>query len=381
MINGNARPVAQSLKQQADLNYWQTKVIDQFFSQSGTLRYHALDAKDGSTKAYEIPFLALARYFNSHFEGGIKSIQLQVETPNQMALNGGRHQVDTPKASFTYWYEHGTHVVANGKLCIQYDENQKIELFDFHITSYEEYVRRGHVVELARPLHDWLKEWHKTNEITKQSPEMNKKGKARQFKSPNTVPPDIDIPQTKLDGLVLSKSVSQFLEMAEVMVQMAPLFQFAQTNPCLPAYIALDLYMAQVNANNINPTPNNGQTNGPAAGQRTPGPGSQQFPTGAGVSPAPGHLSLPSVSPHVGGSPAQAHMQAPGMALQQSQQGTASSGPSANTSPNVTNKRRRPSAVKTEEDGGSVQVSGAGGVNVQKVKQSPRVSNKRQKAS
>lgn len=52
------------------------------------------------------------------------------------------------------------------------------------------------------------------------------------------------------------------------------------------------------------------------------------------------------------GSPAQGHMQAPGMTLQQSQQGTSSSGPSANTSP-ASNKRRRPSGVKTEDDSGA----------------------------
>lgn len=94
---------------------------------------------------------------------------------------------------------------------MQFDDAQKIELFDFYTTGYEEYLSRGHVVDLARPLHEWQKEWHKVNE-SKQSPEMNKKGKARQLKSPNTQPPDIDYPDTKLKGLVLTQSVSQFLE-------------------------------------------------------------------------------------------------------------------------------------------------------------------------
>lgn len=163
------------------------------------------------------------------------------------------------------------------------------------------------------------------------------------------------------------------------MSQMNPLFQFQHQNPNLTPYAALDQYMANVQAAANNTNANN-QANGLAAGQRTPGPGGmQQFSMGAGVSPASGHLSLPGGSPHLGGSPAQAHMQAPGMALQQSQQGTSSSGPSANTSPNVSNKRRRPSGVKTEED--SAQVNGTGGANAQKVKQSPRVGNKRQKGT
>lgn len=309
----------------------------------------------------------------------MKNIQLQVEMPKEIALNGGRHMVETQKASFMYWFENGTHIVANGRLSLQYDENQKIELFDFCTTSYEEYLQYNHVRELTRPLHEWQKEWQKINEGSKQSPEMNKKGKARQFKSPNMVPPDVTLPDTRLKGLVLTQSVSQFLEIAEVMSQMNPLFQFSQQNNGLPAYNSLDQYMAQVNAANSNATPNHVQIKGPPVGQRTPGPGMQQFPMGAGVSPAAGHLNLPSGSPRVGGSPAQAHMQAPGMAHQQSQQGTSSSGPSANTSPNVNNKRRRPSGVKVEEDAGPVQINGGGGVNSQKVKQSPRVGNKRQK--
>lgn len=107
---GTPRSVAQSMKQHNDLHYWQNVVVDKFFSPNGTLRYHAMDAKDNSTKAYEIPYLALARYFNTHFEGGIKNMQLLVESPKETALNNGRHYVESQKASFVYWFENGTHV-------------------------------------------------------------------------------------------------------------------------------------------------------------------------------------------------------------------------------------------------------------------------------
>lgn len=117
-------------------------------------------------------------------------------------------------------------------------------------------------------------------------------------------------------------------------------------------------------------------------GARTPSggqhPGQSGMPPNWGMSPAmhnqllPGH-PVANGSPHVIGggpgaahtpSPAMAHMQAPGMVAQHSQQGTSStmSGASANTSPNVNNKRRR-STVKVEGDEG-------GG---EKVKASPRV--------
>ena len=128
-------------------------------------------------------------------------------------------------------------------------------------------------------------------------------------------------------------------------------------------------------------------------GQRTPGAGfgpngPQQF-----QSPNPGaHLNLPvntaspanmNMSPAMqhnalqqGGPMGQPQPNSVAMAHQHSQQGSGagSQGPSANTSPHVTNanRKRRSSAVKTDLDG-EAEVNG-------KVKASPRVGQKRQKS-
>lgn len=139
---------------------------------------------------------------------------------------------------------------------------------------------------------------------------------------------------------------------------MNPLFGYSHQHLALAPYAALDQYVTTVAANSgMNP---GGQQN--PSGPRTPG--LANFAMGA--SPAAAHLALPDGSPHIGGSPAQA----PGMQLQQSQQG--SSGPSANTSPNASNKRRRPSAVKEEAE------SQPNGTAKPGVKPSPRIT-KRQK--
>lgn len=120
---------------------------------------------------------------------------------------------------------------------------------------------------------------------------------------------------------------------------MNPLFNFCHAHPGMAPYSALDQYVNNINAMTQNM---NGQAM-PPGGPRTPGFGG--FPMGA--SPHAAHLQLPG-SPHVG-SPAPGAMQAPSMHPSQSQQGTNSSGPSANTSPAGT-KRRRPSAVKAEDN-------------------------------
>lgn len=123
---------------------------------------------------------------------------------------------------------------------------------------------------------------------------------------------------------------------------MNPLFGYYHAHPGLAPYAALEQYVNQINASAQGM---NGQPM-PQGGQRTPSLG--QFPMGA--SPAMPNTMLPG-SPHIVGSPVPGQMAAPMMQLQASQQGTNSSGPSANTSPAQSNKRRRPSGVKGEEDG------------------------------
>jgi hypothetical protein len=168
---------------------------------------------------------------------------------------------------------------------------------------------------------------------------------------------------------------------------MTPLIQYSQSHPTITPQAALEKMVSE-NAMRASHMASlaQGNLNAPMqmSGQRTPGlNGPNQF-----ASPALAHLGLPTGqgSPHLGGpvhtpSPAQNHMAGPvAMVHQQSQQGSNLSGSqvtSANTSPNVTTKRRRPSAVKVEDDGGGPEVNGTG---ANKVKPSPRIG-KRQKGT
>jgi hypothetical protein len=176
--------------------------------------------------------------------------------------------------------------------------------------------------------------------------------------------------------------------MVEVMNHMNPLFDYFHLHPGVAPYGALEQLVNQAsnvngqnmngmngmsagnNTNNMNAnvammhTMVNGQQPMQQGGPRTPSFNQFQI----GQSPAVAHQMLPG-SPHMG-SPAPGQMQAPPMQHQLSQQGTSSSGPSANTSPSQNNnKRRRPSGVKGEDDGptsaptpnGNAQVNGVQG--------------------
>ncbi|KAI0171679.1 LIM-domain binding protein-domain-containing protein [Hypoxylon sp. FL1284] len=341
----------QGAKSKDDLSYWNS-FVSQFFSPRGVFRvglyYICTDPtnEDHTDKQYEITQPALARYFHTHFASGIRRINLTFERGiSDRPLPNGCHFIEYQKASMTWWFDN-SHVVATGTLRAQFDNEQKLDFLEFVTQGHEEYHSRKMIIEAAKPAHVWGKEWLRVNgQDSRPSPEMSKKGKTKQMKSPPNPPPDIDLPQSAVkQNIGITEAVFQFLEIIEVVGQMNPLFNFYHTHNGLSPYGALEQY---VNQYIINPQPPvmNGQVNGPP-NPRTPSFG--QFPMGA--SPAATHLQLPN-SPHIG-SPAQGHMQAPGMQLQQSQQGTSSGGPSANTSP-ASNKRRRASTVKAEEDSGA----------------------------
>ncbi|KAH8811560.1 LIM-domain binding protein-domain-containing protein [Xylogone sp. PMI_703] len=368
MTGGVSRLTAQGNKQRDDLNYW-LAFVDRFFSTRGVLRHSVWIVDENSNKQYEITFPALARYFYTHFESGVINMQMLMEKGSEKELPNG-HFIESQKSSFVYWFDNGSQLVATGTLRAHFDAEQKIELLEFVTSSHEEYFPKTRVVEAARPLHEWVKDWHKVNAIPdgKQSPEMNKK-KPKAMKSPPQPPPDINLPMSKVKpSMGITPSVFQFLEFAEVMGQMNPLFNYSHQNPSLAPYAALDQYVTQITQNGVN-----GATQPNMPGPRTPG--MANFPMGA--SPATAHLQLPDGSPHIGGSPAQG----PNMQLQQSQQGTNSSGPSANTSPNTSNKRRRPSTVKAEAEAtvaaAAAQANGTPAKPT--VKPSPRIGGKRQK--
>ena len=169
---------------------------------------------------------------------------------------------------------------------------------------------------------------------------------------------------------------------------MQPLFLFSLQNPHLSPPEALRQLVATFPQSQSLALAQGHAASQQASGQRTPNiNGRAQF-----ASPGAAHLGLPGPqgSPHLGGpthtpSPAQNNLAGPvPMVAQQSQQGTntsGSQGTSANTSPNVSNKRRRSVKMEGDDGGGPAEVNGSGPPGATKVKASPRVGGKRQKGT
>jgi hypothetical protein len=96
-----------------DLSYW-NDFVSRFFSPKAIFRYalHLVENEPQSeNKQYEITYPALARYFHTHFDSGVKTMQLIMEkgtTDRPLPQDG--HYIENQKASLVYWFEEGSHV-------------------------------------------------------------------------------------------------------------------------------------------------------------------------------------------------------------------------------------------------------------------------------
>ena len=105
-----------------DLSYW-VEFVARFFSPAGTLR-HTLQVTAATRdlpvgeRPYDISYAALPRYFYTHFDSGVKSMQLVLNKGTRdKPLPNDCHLIETNHASFVYWFETGSHVSGEGRYC------------------------------------------------------------------------------------------------------------------------------------------------------------------------------------------------------------------------------------------------------------------------
>lgn len=219
-LNGFSGP-----KSKDDRSYWDN-FVQTFFSENGVFRFcPSVNAgNEPAEKTYDVTAPALPNLFHTQFDSGVKSMQFIMGQTNDQVIQE-KYLIEAPKASFVYWYDNGSHVVATGTFKAQFNSQPKLELFEFITTSLEEYISRNAAIEAAKPAHNWHKEWHKVNapSDSKQSPEMSKKGKAKPMKSPPNPPPEIDLPESAVqEGVGVTRAVAQFLEVSLFLLCLPP---------------------------------------------------------------------------------------------------------------------------------------------------------------
>lgn len=106
----------QAQKGPSDLDHW-SDFVKTFFSPLGVLR-HCVKVDDTS-KQYDITFPALPRYFNTHFQSGMTSMQMLVQSGEESRLPNGASCIQSKNTSFVYWFgEPGSGQEAQVRPCL-----------------------------------------------------------------------------------------------------------------------------------------------------------------------------------------------------------------------------------------------------------------------
>ncbi|RMZ77615.1 hypothetical protein DV737_g4298, partial [Chaetothyriales sp. CBS 132003] len=363
-----------------ELSCWDA-IVRKFFSPFGTLRHQFVrpDAgQDNKTfirpddgkeyKTFLLHYSSLARYLHAHFLSGITQILLQSYDHPKVSGQSSEILVSCPKASLTYVFDNDVRVSTQGALTASFDETNKITRLEIAARAWEEYLPRS-VLTPTSPKDSKVK--------------VTKKNQAQA--GANLIPHLVPVKSVGAFGV--PQKIWSWLEVIEVMNSMSPLIDYCNSHNGIGPREGM-IRIAQEQAQNIAHANQalrlQNQIARQANGQIAFVPGMAMNGPNQFASPAAVHLGLPQAqgSPH---HPSSVHTPSPGqnpaggvpMVPQMSAQGSlsGSQGASTNTSPNVSNKRRRASQIKAEEEGAA-----QGGDTVTKVKGSPRIV-KRQKGA
>ena len=71
---------------------------------------NGLNGEEKTNKQYEIPYPALARYFHTYFESGVKKMQIITDRSFVEKSMNDKFCVENNKASLVQWFEGNAHV-------------------------------------------------------------------------------------------------------------------------------------------------------------------------------------------------------------------------------------------------------------------------------
>jgi hypothetical protein len=97
------------------MNNWQS-FVSRFFSETGVLRQSLWNEADHASKEFEIQYAALARYYFTHFDSGVRNVQIILQNAQEKELPNNSHFVECQKANFIYWFDNGSQVSQDSSL-------------------------------------------------------------------------------------------------------------------------------------------------------------------------------------------------------------------------------------------------------------------------
>ncbi|KAF2151774.1 hypothetical protein K461DRAFT_294661 [Myriangium duriaei CBS 260.36] len=400
---------------QNNIEFWQ-QFVGKFFGSDGRLVLCLPTSGDQTNrrlKQFIVPNSTLPRYWYTYFQSGLQNLQVKMENAKEHVMQNQCHYVAFERSQFVFWYSNGVQVIWHGKLSAMFPPgSDKLDLLEFNLETVDEYVPKTEIQRVVTTMGSPV--MTRSPKISKNTPKQRQMSKVKGIE-PITMD---DFPSAPINHSGCPNPIMQFLEIGETFYLMQSLIEHSQKSELRPADALTQLvkiYDEQVASAPQEMTttqafqPPNPQMNltlppqrqASLGGNRTPLQAQMSLPQSTAFSPQVANMNLPmqmahlngpvAGSPHIPQNPqlnmlqqqqsqnqtgSPGTMAAPSMIPQHSAQGSSSTGASANTSPNVTAKRRR-SQVKVEDDsGGGPEVNG-------RVKASPRIGggpNKKAKA-
>jgi hypothetical protein len=179
-----------------ELEYWED-FVRIHFSPFGVLRQQLHNQKTGESKAFQIQFVSLARFYHAHFTSGVKEMRMEPSNCTETKLPHGGCNVYSPKTSITYLYDNDIRVITDGWIQCNFDATNRIEHLSINTRGWTEYIPRGLWPSPDSP-------------DQKQSPKMSKNAKKPQKPQPvlSVAPP------SGISDNGVPKNIVQFLEVS-----------------------------------------------------------------------------------------------------------------------------------------------------------------------
>lgn len=210
---------AYSQQRDRGMEYW-VSFVDQYYSPTGDLRFGLKDPEAGSKK-FEIAFPAIPRYYATQFRSGVERIQIMFENTSQTQHPDLFHTVEG-KATIIYWYNNGCLYTAWTEVKAIFNAYNLIELLEFNTQENREFLPRDSIINLNS----------EGNESAVETATIK-------TENLNTGQSILKLPQSRVKQFGVPTDVMSFLETAETLLTMMPLFQYAQDHPNLNPNAAL----------------------------------------------------------------------------------------------------------------------------------------------
>ncbi|CAO3611767.1 unnamed protein product [Mucor hiemalis] len=193
--------------QAQEISFWNSFVED-FFTPNAIFKVTLWDNLQGKHTEFDIIQSLIARFFFTHYECDLESIQLTTDQTMEYFLPTGM-MLECPRSSLIYRYKNGTLVILSGELSVLFNMDQndgvlKIHQWKFKCNHHDEYIARSKLVSAD------------TNAALKKKPKGTPK------------PPSFHAPEVLVNSWGLPNRITELLNITDASNRFSEVVFFSQ---------------------------------------------------------------------------------------------------------------------------------------------------------